>query len=429
MRISFVLALLLAAATSAWAADAKIAGAAVNPNNRSQIFVYLDNPAPLPADAAGWQWIVFEKTASGKTTSVNRIDVTGADSSGLAAGPAEKKVVVALSRPVAGATTIKQIQILLVTTTDFTQIPALTKPTELGIGTGPPPGVFAAAKGKSDADVYFSGSYTAILDGAPVYDIDAFAGYMLPLSANSDAGKIGLYGQVRTKMSQVADPNSFLTYLVYQNVIGNGGWLGPFQAPIFNYRFFGSEFDRTATELTLITSPEITVPFRPFKPPANVSSKISWPQFNLLMGAEFVDVRKSVLAPVGWHTRGLLGATFSSGYAPKQNFFDSVQLSSSWQLRLPSAPEIYYDPRFAPIDPTTGQKNLKKIPAMLGTQPRHYLDTKLTFNYAVWGGITFEHTYGSLPPAFNKTDQTFALGLTFTLQQASYGRTAILRPQ
>jgi hypothetical protein len=95
---------------------------------------------------------------------------------------------------------------------------------------------------------------------------------------------------------------------------------------------------------------------------------------------------------------------------------------------LPSAPEIFYDDKFAPLDPSTGKKNAKKTPAMLGTQPRHDFDTKLTYNYAPWGGITFEHTYGSLPPSFVKTDHSFAFGLSFTLQQSSYGRYSILKP-
>ena len=97
-------------------------------------------------------------------------------------------------------------------------------------------------------------------------------------------------------------------------------------------------------------------------------------------------------------------------------------------MRLLSAAEIFYDDKFVPIDPTTGMKNTKETPPMLGTQPRQYLDTKVTYNYAAWGGLTFEHTYGSLPPAFTKTDQTFTIGLTFSLQQASFGRTSILRP-
>ena len=165
-------------------------------------------------------------------------------------------------------------------------------------------------------------------------------------------------------------------------------------------------------------------------PPSNEKDTVkNWPVLNLNMGAEIVDVRKSVLAPVGqWHIRGLLGTSFVVGRSVKKPGFYSWTLTSSWQLRLPTAAEVFYDPKFAPIDSSTGLKNLKKIPPMLGTQPRHLIDTKLTYNVTTWGAITFEHTYGSLPPAFLKTDHSFAIGLAVMLKQSNYGRTSILKP-
>jgi len=353
------------------------------------------------------------------------------DAGGLAPASPEKYVDLYLVEEVAGKPTIKELDIVLANTTDFVTIPALTKAPDLGTGPVGTQGDLAAAKSRADSDIYFNGSYAAVVGGSPVYNIDAFGGYMWALQKDDNYfGHLGFYGQATTKMSSTADPNSFQAYLVYQYVIGSGGWWGPFQSPIFNYRFLGTEFDKSARELNLTTSPVLTVPFRPFSPPNKLNSKMSqWPQFNLIMGTEFVDVEKSALAPTGqWHTRGLLGANFAVGYAPKTKGFDSIQFTSSWQVRLPSAPEIFYDDKFALINPTTGLKNTKATPPMLGTQPRHYLDSKVTYNYAAWGGLTFEHTYGSLPPAFNKTDQTFTFGLTFTLQQTSFGRTSILRP-
>ncbi len=419
------------------AAAPKIAGAAVDPNHRNRIIINFDNPAPDAGTVDKERfWIVYEKiTTSPKTTAAKRLDVDQIDVSGLATP--EKHIILHLKEDIAGKPTIKEVDIVLANTTDFVTLPALTSATDLGTGIDGTHSDFAAAKSRTDSDIYFNGSYAAVVGGPPVYNIDAFAGYMWSLQKkDSYYGRLGFYGQATTKMSPTADPNSFQIYLVYQNVLGNGEWWGPsqkwrpFQAPIFNYRFLGTEFDKNAQELNLTTSPILTFPFRPVSPPDNLNSKISqWPQFNLIMGTEFVGVEKSVLAPTGaWHTRGLIGANFATGYAPKTKGFDSITLTSSWQVRLPSAPEIFYDDKFAPIDPATGMKNTKATPAMLGTQPRHSLDTKLTYNYAAWGGLTFEHTYGSLPPAFNKTDHTFTFGLTFTLQQASFGRTSILRP-
>jgi hypothetical protein len=428
-------ALGVAASSPVWGAPPKVALAQVDSQNRALIRITFDNP--LPSESAVGDksfWIVFEKT---KTTT-RRLKVEGVDTSDLTKN---LDIVLQLKEAVAGKDDIKEIQITLANDTDLLRLDPLTKWFELAIPSSKTAPV-AAAKGKSDADIYFSGSYTAVHDGDPVWDIDAFAGYMYAPPTQKYHGMFGLFGQVRTKQSPVADPNSFMTYLDYQYVIGDNWWgpkvcddgqgnkIGMFQPPIFNYRGFGAEFDRTAKQLNLITSPMLTIPFRPGCLPRTVSSKVQyWPQINFNLGTEFVDVRKSVLAPSGkWHTRGLVGATFLTGWQPKTKLLDSWQLSSSWELRLPSAAEIFYDPKFAPIDPSTGKKNTKKTPPMLGTQPRHYVDTKFTYNFAAWGGFTLEYTYGSLPPAFNKTDHSVAFGLTFALQEGGSGRTSILRP-
>ncbi|GEM_PF-4265643 len=411
-------------------ADApKIADARVDPNDRSHLFVYFDNPAPAIAAVKDTRfWIVYETTK----TLTKRLFVIEVDASDLKKKDSQKRVDLFLDEKIAGKDDdIKSVRITLVNSTDFVQPDPLTTPDQLGTGiVGGSTQPFTGASSKTDADIYFNGSHTTVLGGDPVYSIDAFAGYMHAIKEDhASAGKLGLYGQVTTKSGPKADPNSFLTYVVYQNVLGYK-WFGWFQPPIFNDRAFGAEFDRSARELNLITSPMITLPVRLGTPPENLSAKItSWPQLNLTLGTEFVDVRKSALAPIhNWHTRGLLGANFVTGYGPKKPGFDSWSITSSWQLRLPSAPEIFYDDKFAPIDPSTGKKNPKNTPPMLGTQPRHYFDTKFTYNYAAWGGVTFEHTYGSLPPAFVKTDQSFAFGLSFTLQQNSYGRYSILKP-
>jgi hypothetical protein len=407
--------------------------ASVNHADRRQIFVSFDDPLP-PSGAVDKQsyWIVLERTTAGsKRIKVGSVDV----SHYRADDPTGPHLVLNLKEPVPGAPDIKEVQIELANDTDLVRFDPLTSQADLGTGTSQDGTPLTKADSRDDADVYVSGSYAAVKDGDPSYNVDAFAGYMWSLK-HRDAkktwhyyGRLGPYGQLSTKDSAKADPDSFLTYFVYQNVLGTG-WLGPFQAPIFNERLFGAEFDRTGKELNLITSPVLTIPFRPVKPPTSLDPTFSaWPQFTLALGTEFVGIRKSSLAPIGdWHTRGLLGAGFTSGISPKKPAFDSLLLTSSWQVRLPSSPEVFYDSKFAPIDPTTGKKDPKQTPPMLGTQPRHNLDTKLTYNYTAWGGVTFEHTYGSLPPSFNKTDHTFTFGLTVTLKQLSYGRYSILRP-
>jgi len=426
--------ILIAGATLAFSLQAEppsIVLITIDLNDRTHMIVDFDNPLPDPATISQpEEWIIYTRTtASTARAFVDRVDV-----SGLKDPTGEHHVDLFLKAAIADKPLIQDLQILLAATTGLVPVDpklsasALINDTKSG-RTGP----LTTANGRDDSDIYFNGSYTAVKGGSPVYDVDAFAGYMWALqSGKSYYGKVGVYGEMRTKMSATADPDSFLTYLVYQNVVGGGGWWAEqhIQSPIFDYRLWGAEFDRSGKELHLINSPVLTIPIRPVRPPNNMSDKIAqWPQVNLNLGTEFVDVLKSALAPTGrWHTRGLLGATFAFGYQPKTKYLYSWQVTSSWQVRLPSAPEIFYDDKFAPINPTTKMKDPTMTPPMLGTQPRHNFDTKFTYNYAEWGGFTFEHTYGSLPPAFIKTDQTFALGLTFNLQQSNFGRYSILRP-
>jgi hypothetical protein len=207
------------------------------------------------------------------------------------------------------------------------------------------------------------------------------------------------------------------------------GFRGPFEAPLLNYRVAGTEFDRDGKQLNFINSPVLTLPLRFLVHPQNpVSPSVTTPSMTLQLGTEFVKVEKSrVLAPEkNWYTRGLLGATFSAGYAPEKPFFDSITFTSAYQVRIPTAGEIYFDKRNAPVDPKTGKRGT--TPALLGTQARHNVDSKISYNFTKYLGISFEHTYGSLPPIFTRNEHSFALGFTFTLKQTSYGRYSILKP-
>lgn len=431
IRCAFALAALLGLPLSLLAAKPKIVAASVDPTNRSMLHILFDSPRPTAASLQDKVfWIVYQKTAAGSArVLVDHVETTDFDSTG--------EIVLDMTSPFP-ITDLKEIDIILANASDFIEIPALTSQAELGAGTRTDTGAIAKSKGKADSDVYFSGSYTGVQGGDPVYDIDAFAGYMHAIQhATSYYGSVGFYGQIRTKTSAVVDPDSFLTYLVYQYPIGHGWWnLGTsdrapsFQKPILSFRAVGAEFSRTGTQVNLISSPVLTFPIRPIAPPTRASGKVDpWPQINIGLGTEFVYVKKSILAPQGvWHTRGLASGTFATGYSPKLKICDSITLTSNYQGRFTSSPEIFYDSKFAPIDPTTGKPNPKKTPPMLGTQPRHDIDTKLTYNFLPFTGVTFEHTYGSLPPIFNKTQNSYAFGLTVNFQFSEFGRYSILRP-
>jgi hypothetical protein len=285
----------------------------------------------------------------------------------------------------------------------------------------------ASARNENDSDIYIRGSYTGVQNGDPAWDLDTFGGYMKELNG---AGALGAYAQAKTSSSKTADLDSFEAYGSYvYTPASRVGFVGPFQVPYLAYRFVGGEFDRKLNQLNLIQSPIIVLPFRLATKEAvakDYSSDFQWPTMTATMGVEVVNPRESALPIIHhWYTRGLFGATFAAGYTPHSPKFNSIAVTSTWQLRLPSAPEIFYDPRFAPLnaDGTKGDP-----PAMAGTQPRHYVDTTITYRLYSWVGVSFEHSYGSLPPAFNITDHTYKLGLSLTLKQSDAGRYAIMRP-
>lgn len=400
----------------------------------SVISIHFDNPLPSASEVANNNfWIVVGESKNG----VHRYTVSSVEpclSQGDVKPPdcndVDGYVRLHLTENVLDDNT--KIDLTLINNTAIVNVPAFQLSKDQS-------GPLSTSKSKTDSDVYFSGSYTAVVDGDPVWDVDAFAGYMKSLGSGR-FGQFGFYGQARTKKSDNADPNSFLDYLVWSRRIPIGtqvlngirvdrGFIGPFEAPIFNYRVAGTEFDRDGKQLNFINSPVVTLPLRFLVHPQNpVSPSVTTPSMTLQLGTEFVKVEKSrVLAPEkNWYTRGLLGATFSAGYAPEKPAFDSITFSSAYQVRIPTAGEIYFDKRNAPIDPKTGKRGT--APARLGTQARHNVDSKISYNFTKYLGISFEHTYGSLPPIFTRNDHAFALGFTLTLKQTSYGRYSILRP-
>lgn len=405
--------------------EPKIISVSADLNQPTILDVLFDTPYPDQKDvSSGDNWIVFGKNKQGivKKYKIESVDATALSPTSMN----EKKVVLELTEPLPRDVSID------LTLVNSKAVLHVSAPNIFGVGT-PAQAPFRACTGKGDCDIYITGSYTAAIGTSPLYAIDSFGGYMRSIMETKNVGKIGFYGQVQEKSSTTANPDSFLAYFDYQYVLGNDGLFGPphlkmFQAPILNSRFAGTEFNKTGDDVNFVTSPMVSFPIRlSGKLSDPVKQGITFPLLTLEFGTEFVDVQRSVLATTNtWHARGLMGATFAGGIPVKKPFFYSIQLTSSYQLRLPSADEIYFDPKFAPINPTTGKPGT--IPPHLGTQPRHYVDNKVTYNVLQWFGFTFENTYGSLPPSFVKTNQTFTLGLTFTLAQTSYGRYSILKP-
>jgi hypothetical protein len=424
LQTSVTLSLLLSVSIAVRGADTKdpkIVAVSADSTHPKLIYVLFDRPYPDPGDIGSKEnWIVFVKQKKGIVTKleVQSVDPTALDPK----SPNEKSAILTLDSPMpldtvtADVTLVNAKYIVHVTGSNLLQSGAPTQ------------APFKSCTAKNDCDVYVTGSYTASSGGTPLYAIDSFAGYMHSINEKKYYGKLGFYGQVQQKSASNINPDSALGYLVYQYVLNEGAWFGPFAAPVFNYRVAGFEYGKTGDNLNFVTSPVVTFPIRLSGTLTRpVGQGITFPLLGIQLGTEFVDVKKSALAPTGtWHTRGLIGATFAAGIPIKKPFLYSLQLTSSYQLRLPSAPEIYYDSKFAPVNASTGK--VGTTPPRLGTQPRNYVDTKLTYNVIQSFGFTFEYSYGSQPPSFVVTHNTYALGLSFSLAETSWGRYSILRP-
>lgn len=302
---------------------------------------------------------------------------------------------------------------------------------------------FVGAKA-DDSDIKFTGSYVKTEGTEATYDVDAYAGAMwaavrtprveagaaksaTPVAARY-LGRIGFYGAVKTSKSKTLVADSFIAYGVYQRELGTGGFKGPFQTPRLNVRVPGWEFDREGEQRNFIVSPVVTVPVRLWKPgPLGVFEPgLSIPVMTLQAGVEFVKPLETALGDKDWRQRRLLGATFSTGYAPETPWLDGIELTASYLVRQLSDEEVFKDPRNAPIDPDTGKPGDAIFE--LGSQDRPLASLEFTYRPIKWVGVSFKYEYGSEPPVFELQQHKYTVGLKFSLRQSSYGRYSILKP-
>ena len=248
-----------------------------------------------------------------------------------------------------------------------------------------------------DADISFNGTLAKGSDDEGVYNIDAYAGYLRaivrpPTTTRSAArylGRIGAYGQAKTSDSKTADPDSFLLYGVFQRELGSGGFKGPFQTPWFTVRAPGWEFDKEGEQLNFIVSPLLTLPVRFSAGRLGVLEPgLSIPVVTIQLGTEFVKPQEAALGTTDWRTRGIVGASFSTGYAPERSWLDSIELSASYLVRFLSDDEVYKDARHAPINPATGEPDDPIFE--LGSQNRPLASFEFTYRPAKWVGLSFK---------------------------------------
>jgi hypothetical protein len=416
-------ALTMALSPIAFAAVPVMVQGSVEPNDRRVLYITFDTSPPQPADvmrAAFWDVVVTTEQGTSRTSTdgvaiktCSRVVALHGFLNRCPQGESIVELALQLSRPVPDP--VRQVDILYVGPSGTATLP-LSDRFELALGrTADAP---VAAANTDEADIYFDGKYTRVVDEGAAFDIDAYAGYMRALAPDSERywGRAGAYGQLRAKDSPNGDPDSLLLYGVYQRVLGTGQFYGPLQSPILNLRAPGFEIDRSGDQQNFVVSPVVTFPMRLSRGALGpIQPGFVYPQMTVFAGTEIVKpIASAAGSDEGWRARALFGATVTAGIAPEQTWLQSVTLRAAYQVRLLSGPEIFREAGSAGFE--------------LGDQARHRAEISLTYFPVKWTGLSFDYEYGGVPPAFVIAGHTFTAGITFTLKQTSYGRLAILTP-
>jgi hypothetical protein len=182
----------------------------------------------------------------------------------------------------------------------------------------------------------------------------------------------------------------------------------------------------------------ITIRIRPVCLPEPVSARFDTGRRSTSIWERIVNVRNSVLALGGNGKRTVYSARRSwwDGNR-KQSWFESWQISSSSELRLPSSSGdlLLEQPLIVAALAVTIRSSLRRpFPPGKGTPRKrsNARDPTAPPRRYTRSGVTLEHTHESLPPCppsckdygptFNKTDHSVAFGLTFAIQVSGSGR-------
>jgi hypothetical protein len=84
-----------------------------------------------------------------------------------------------------------------------------------------------------------------------------------------------------------------------------------------------------------------------------------------------------------------------------------LRFSSIYTVRLPARDELFLETRL---------RTRSTVP-LLETNPRHYLETSLTYQINEFIGLKLQHTYGSLPPLFQFNDHRVSTGVVLRASQ------------
>jgi hypothetical protein len=256
--------------------------------------------------------------------------------------------------------------------------------------------MFTAAKGKKDADIYFSGLATGQRKSGPLYSIDAKAGYLHSLGRG---GAIGGTSTFVTEEESDIDPDSITAAGTYEKIFVLSSPTGI----ILNSEFVGFELDKKGTTRNLTTEIDGTLVL-----PSARLGKSTFATVDFMAGAEAGHNYEHPLNPKGlgnfWRPKFGVNAYL---LALNPRIFNRINLSANYIGRLPRSAE-----------PFTEKINGEKM-TFLTKRPRHHVGADLDLMFAPSYGVNIKYRYGSLPPAFNLVEHKVSFGFVLQLKQAN----------
>ena len=292
-----------------------------------------------------------------------------------------------------------------------TPIVTLTAP-----GPPDPQKTFTAAKGKNDADIYFSGEATAARGNKPSYSIESKFSYLFRMIRKietgdqnhplefKDYGALGFTATFDSGANSTIDPDSITLAGTYQRAF----LFGPSPTGIrLNSNFIGFELDKDNQTRNLVSEVDATL-ILPSKRLNKSETNPAFATMDFLFGVEGGHNYKNELQPDGlgnfWRPKFGAGAYL---LILKPGIFERISFNTEYKIRLPRSAEIF-----------TEMVNGSKM-TFLTKKPRHYVATDLDFMFAPSYGLTLKYRYGSLPPTFNLVDHKASVGFVLQLLQTN----------
>jgi hypothetical protein len=261
---------------------------------------------------------------------------------------------------------------------------------------------FTAAKGKEDADIYFSGSAAGARESKPLYSFESKLGYLFSLGRK---GAIGPRAEVSAASESDIDPDSIKATVSYEKAWPLKWWRS--SGFILRSDALGLEFDKENRNRNLMTELNGTLVL----PPKRLGES-TFAAVDFMAGFEGGHNYRHALNEdegLGNLWRWKFGANFYFvALKPPPVFkLKRVDFSTEYKVRLLDSAE--------PFTETVGGEEV----TMLRKKPRHYVGSDLDLMFSDALGVSLKYRYGSLPPAFKLVNNSVSVGLTFKLKQAN----------